>query len=249
MISTWRKSFKFTLIELLVVIAIIAILAALLLPSLNSARNQAKSIGCMSNLKQLVLAHMTYAGDNNNWIWVVGYSDPGYDMWVETLTGGNHFPQPQYMKRSNAFACPSSSQPTFNSSTSIYMTYGMYRSSADGDYSAKGYSFATPGVPSWNQANTQYNIDKIPSPSRFILMADTLCVLHPSSPAYNMKPFWAFSPTQFSSDAAVHTRHFNSATCAFADGHAGRQQPKDLRDSSTQIKCYISQINQHVTMP
>src|SRR5467141_3348777 len=46
----------FTLIELLVVIAVIAILAALLLPGLARAKEQAKRIECMNNLKQCVLA-------------------------------------------------------------------------------------------------------------------------------------------------------------------------------------------------
>lgn len=71
----------FTLIELLVVIAIIAILAAILFPVFARAREKAKQASCQSNLKQIALAVIMYAGDYD--AQMPGYTElnPGNSWW------------------------------------------------------------------------------------------------------------------------------------------------------------------------
>jgi len=111
----WSKKFGFTLLELLVVIAIIALLSSILLPALSKAREKGRQAKCISNLKQISLAFMMYAGDNDGWFppcatgsWPAG-KDWDYEYTnandPSTFTG-NGYIGPYLNENINVYGCP-----------------------------------------------------------------------------------------------------------------------------------------------
>ena len=102
----------FTLIELLVVIAIIAILAAILFPVFAKAREKARQSSCLSNLKQINLAWLSYAQDYDERVCSARVT-PG-----TSPTASYHYDFPimlmPYIKNNQVFDCPSSSVPKYD---------------------------------------------------------------------------------------------------------------------------------------
>lgn len=114
------KRYRFTLIELLVVIAIIAILAALLLPSLSSARKYAKSIDCKNRQRQVGILESYYANDYNGYICLAWQDESHFYAWFQFID--------QYMSDKKSLLCPSEKPDKYSTGgTKPYACYGGNR--------------------------------------------------------------------------------------------------------------------------
>ena len=118
-----EKRMSFTLIELLVVIAIIGILTSLLLPALQKAKDSAKRATCMSQFRQIMIANVAFAVDNNGkvawlstWdphtIWKKNFGGWGPDKGVVNGCSGSGILLDQdYLSDSRIVYCPASTHP------------------------------------------------------------------------------------------------------------------------------------------
>jgi prepilin-type N-terminal cleavage/methylation domain-containing protein/prepilin-type processing-associated H-X9-DG protein len=193
-----RPRSLFTLIELLVVIAIIAILAAMLLPALSQAREKARSINCVSNMKQILLAALMYTDDSKERLMaglICIQGGASYGWWHEP---GNRISP--YLTAREVLMCPSDSGPNVDYGIN-YNLYSTGASGAGGCYSKGGRSLAD-----------------VKTPSTTIYFGDARdgCAY----PGNGNVTGWGTNPPGYNMCGALEPRHNRGINLGYVDGHA-----------------------------
>ncbi len=192
----------FTLIELLVVIAIIAILAAILFPVFARAREKARSISCLSNLKQLGTAAMMYSQDYDEMYLTHCHrpdlTGPVFAYWFEML-------QP-YIVSQQILVCPTHRGKT--GGHSIVGSYGYICTGFTLDPASVNYT----GIPHYG------SLSQIYYPAQLIMIGESSKSSCRVCPHYHVQdgdhiPTVHHYPEDLS-------RHNGGANYMFFDGHA-----------------------------
>ena len=188
----------FTLIELLVVIAIIAILAAILFPVFARAREKARQSSCLSNTKQLVLAHAAYVIDYD------GFTCPSYLPGAPAVFWGQLL-QP-YTKNEGIFVCPSSPTQGGGGIGTTNMGYG---------WNYYYLTYAPPGRTA-NYGYATAHESQIKSPADTIVLGDSRDNLD-----------YVIRNDPINTTYSPEFRHNDGANFGFMDGHSKWMKSND----------------------
>ncbi|BDI34444.1 hypothetical protein CCAX7_64950 [Capsulimonas corticalis] len=200
----------FTLIELLVVIAIIAILAAILFPVFAKAREKARQISCVSNLKQIGLGITQYVQDYDETYPVCRLGDASSTPWHSLIM--------PYVKSTGVFKCPDDSDSTFVSGTNntIPTSYVASHGGFNNSYLYGGPGPINPDASIWwatPHFDGQIAISAVQSVAQVIEVGEVKSRTDPE--------FW---------DDANDSQFINHSTLTnflFCDGHVKSMHPTD----------------------
>jgi len=205
-----KKTTHFTLIELLVVIAIIAILASMLLPSLNTARDRARSLTCVTNLKQIGSMWMLYLSDsddvippyNSYWSW--GGFQSTTTMSGPTLT--SRILYDQCVKAPKSMICPNDNRGKAVPVGSNPNTWTPYGTSYVLNTSLKQYTTDTASSDFYTRT---MKINRVPTISKDIFIGDLTMFM-------SVQPTWAGNMGRFT----WHSTGKFVSNILYLDGHA-----------------------------
>lgn len=200
------KTKAFTLIELLVVIAIIAVLMAILMPSLRAAKDQARRIHCVSNVKTLSLAWFMYKDDNDDNL-VPGHTNAG--NWVLAPADNSTVEQKKQAIRDGLLF------PYVGKNVDVYACPADQRDKDPRQYTFRSYSIAGgANGETWSSYDKAKKYTDLKRPAtRYIFVEE----IDPRG--YN-KGSWQMNPGPKTWVDPVAMWHNKQSTLGFADGHA-----------------------------